>query len=245
MELNLKQEFIDKFRHSVIKDKAEWDFRFRQVGYRVLLSTFFFISSKKCYQQKNKLIPCVGLYYSFFHLALALMCIHPAITLDRLPRFQLDEFRKNAYGFKKFTQRYKMYEKRFMTHKEIESFLGKCVRERLISADAYESFLDAKHLRWIANYAPTYDRPTRFDEMNSDLINRMEAHLEEFYFLIVKLNQEYMKTAAKHNLLPLHIHDHLASFIGDGIGDDFMECFLSDGEEKEVIDILVKNGLST
>lgn len=240
MELKARQKFVDSFRHSVRTNKEEWDFRFRQTGYRILLSVSFFVSSRGCYERENKLVPSVGLYYSFFHLALALMCIHPNMDLRKLPKFPLDEFRKKRYGFEKFTKN----GGRFVTHKGVESFLTRCVQERLISPSTLECFLDAKHLRWIANYAPTYDRPSHFEQMNKDLLSRMEICLEEVFFFIASMNKEYTDTADRYNLSS-HVHDYLASFIGDGIGDDFMDGLISDEESQEVIALLVKNGLST
>jgi hypothetical protein len=170
------------------------------------------------------------------------MCIHPETSFERLPKFPLDEFRQNVYGFKRFTR---SPQRGYRTHKEVESFLSKCVTEKLISLGTFDGFQDAKHLRWVANYAPSYSNPLRFVQMNEDLINRMPTYQEEIFSLIVKLNQEYLQTTDKHDLVPQHIHDYLASFIGDGIGDDFMDTLLSMEEEQEVIEILVKNGLST
>lgn len=240
MKLKIKQKFLDKFRHSIKENKEEWDFRFRQIGYRVLLSLSFYVSSKRCYQQKTKLLPSVGLYYSFFHLASALMCIHPGLEFEKLPMFPLDDFRKEAYGFKKFTKK----RGRFLSHKTIESFLHRCAQERLISHDTLECFLDSKHLRSVANYAPTYDRPSRFEQMVEELLGRMETCLDEAFSLIVSMNKEYRDTAERHGL-PSHIHDYLASFIGDGIGDDFMDSLISDEEAQEVTSILLRNDLST
>ncbi len=41
------------------------------------------------------------------------------------------------------------------------------------------------------------------------------------------------------------MHDYLAGFIGDGIGDDFMDCLISDEEATDVTSALLRNDLST
>ena len=184
----------------------------------------------------------MGLYYSFFHLAIALMCVHPSIKFEDLPNFPIDYFRGEKYGFKKFKNR---KGKKYLTHKELEAFLDKCKQEKLISNEIFSSFLEAKELRWITNYAPRYDNYSYYDDINKILISRMLIHFKEIFFLILSLNKDYNNTAEKHDLTPSHGHDYLPGFIGDGIGDDFMDSFLSKEESEEVVKILLGNGLST
>jgi len=62
--------------------------------------------------------------------------------------------------------------------------------------------------------------------------------------LAKKLNKEYLNVAECHKL-PINTHDYLASFIGDGIGDDFMDTLVSKEEAQEITNILLRNNLST
>ena len=99
INVNIPQRLVDKLRYGSTNNTTEWQFRFRQSGYRILLSLLFYVSSKKCVEKKETILPGIGIYYSFFHLGLGLMSVDPRKNIDDISNFPLDHFRQNAYGF--------------------------------------------------------------------------------------------------------------------------------------------------
>ena len=135
MSVNLPQRLVDKLRHDSIHDTTEWQFRFRQSGYRILLSLLFHVSSKRCIEKKETILPCIGIYYSFFHLGLGLMSVSPHKNINNIPNFPLDHFRQKAYGFDKIRD----IPKNEIKHSKVEVFIKilsqskNCIRGVLFS----------------------------------------------------------------------------------------------------------------
>lgn len=234
-----KQSFIDKFRHAVKKDKREWDFRFRHAGYRLLLSYGFYASVKRNVEEKSILLSIIGLYYSQFHLIAALMCVDPYLKFEQLPRFPLDHYRAKRDGLLEFYESHGVDIRRikYLSHKTVRGYASHIRKKDLISEDFFDSFLETRDLRFQVNYAPAYFGYLKLDKHVNALTQRIRENIDEANKYIFTLNEEYVKTAQKHEM-GWHPHDYLESFIGDAIGDDFTQNYLNGEETATVFKIL-------
>ena len=240
MNVNIPQRLIDKLRHDSIHDTTEWQFRFRQSGYRILLSLLFHVSSKRCIEKKETILPCIGIYYSFFHLGLGLMSVSPHKNINNLPNFPLDHFRQKAYGFDKIID----IPKNEIKHSKVEDFIKMLSQSKIVSEGFYSHFQDVKSLRMEINYRPFYFGYRHIHERLDVTIEQSEQYIQEGCLVIKKLSEEFYDVLDRKGLIR-HIHDYLPSFIGDGIMDDFLENYANDEEESMIIGLLLKYGLTT
>lgn len=239
IKITLPKRLIDKLRHCSIHNTKEWQFRFRQAGYRILLSLLFYVSSKRGIERKEVILPGIGIYYSFFHLGLGLMSVYPHIDIKNIPNFPLDKFRQKAYGF---TEIYYL-PKEETKHSKVENFIKRLSDSKILSRDFYYHFKDVKLIRMILNYRPPYFGYNRFYEKLSEIIENSEQYIQEGCLVIKKLNEEFWNVLSKKS--SAHVHDYLPAFIGDGIMDDFLENYANEEEENMVTHLLLKYELTT
>ena len=234
-----KQALIDKFRNAVVKDRVEWYFRFRHTGYRLLLSYSFYASAKRNVREKSMLLPIIGLYYCYFHLVAALMCVDVHLKYEQLPRFPHDHYRAKRDGIKDFMEKRGIDPKktRHLSHRRVREYVEDAGRKRILSEDFVSSFSDAMSLRFSVNYAPAYFGNLEMDKTMASLVEQTQGNLDEANRLVFTLNREYVETLDRHGMFWTP-QDLLESFIGDAIGDDFVLNYLNEEESKEVFLIL-------
>lgn len=240
MNVSIPQRLIDKLRHDSIRDTEEWQFRFRQAGYRILLSLLFYVSSKRCFKNKETLLPIIGLYYSFFHLGLGLMSVSPHQNIRNIPNFPLDHFRQKTYGFDKIIS----IPKKEIKHSKVEEFIKILMKSKIVSKGFYSHFQELKSLRMEINYRPFYFGYLGIHEILDVTIEKSEEYIKEGCLVIKKLSEEFYDVLSRRGLIR-HVHDYLPSFIGNGIMDDFFQNYANDEEESMIINLLLEYGLTT
>jgi len=236
----IPQRLVDRLRHNVIKDTTEWQFRFRQAGYRVLLSLLFYSSSKECFKNRETVLPAIGLYYSFFHLNLGLMAVYPYRKLEETSHFPLDKFRQKAYGFDRIMN----IPQREMRHRQVDAFVKDLSRKCVLTNEYSTHFDFVKGLRLEVNYRPHYFGDCGIRQNIQAALDDSEQFIEEGCSIIKRLSDCFYETLEKHGKVR-HVHDYLPSFIGDGIMDDFLQNYATEKEEKTVISLLDRFDLTT
>lgn len=240
INVNIPQRLVDKLRYGSTNNTTEWQFRFRQSGYRILLSLLFYVSSKKCVEKKETILPGIGIYYSFFHLGLGLMSVDPRKNIDDISNFPLDHFRQNAYGFDEISD----IPKSEIKHSKVEGFIKTLSQSKIVSEGFYSHFQDVKSFRMEINYRPVYFGYHHIHERIDVSIERSEQYIQEGCLVIKKLSDEFYDVLNKKGLIR-HVHDYLPAFIGDGIMESFLENYANDEEESRIIDLLLEYGLTT
>jgi uncharacterized protein (UPF0332 family) len=86
----MKQKQSDSIRHSYnyFSELDRWD-RAEKAAKHILSAVGFKESSSVSFQKtESVLLPPIGYYYSFFHMAVALCWLHPAIEKDKLTKLR-------------------------------------------------------------------------------------------------------------------------------------------------------------
>lgn len=239
MNISIPQHIIDKLRHDSIYNTTEWQVRFRQSGYRILLSLLFYVSSKRCVEMKETILPGIGIYYSFFHLGLGLMSVYPNVNISNIPNFPLDHFRQKAYGFDKIIK----IPKNEIKHSKVEGFIKTLSDSKIVSKKFYSHYRTIKKLRTEINYRPSYFGNNPIYEKLVEIIGKSEQYVQEGCLIIKRLNDEFCDVLSKKGII--HVHDYLSAFIGDGIMDDFLDNYANEEEASMIFDLLLKYGLTT
>ena len=206
-----------------------------------MLSYAFHASTKRNIEEKSMLLSIIGLYYSYFHLIAALMCIDPHLKYEQLPRFPLDHYRARRDGIEDFMKNRGINPRqiRYLSHQKVEKYVSSVSRKGILSEDFISAFREAKSLRLSVNYAPAYFGYLGLDELIASLIQKTQDNFDEANRLIFTLNREYIETSEKHGMFWAP-QDFLESFIGDAIGDDFAGNYLNEQESREVFLTLEK-----
>lgn len=91
------------------------------------------------------------------------------------------------------------------------------------------------------NYSPYYFGDMRIDDGVKSQIVEARNMLDTLVPIIFYLNVGYIQASQRHNLPSMDVRDDLEAFIGDGIGDDFIQNYLSKKEQKEVIQLFLRH----
>lgn len=180
-----------------------WEEKYRLATKRLLSSTFFLISAKRCYKNENKLLSAIGYYYSIFHLSKALLFLHPQHSIDDIQG---------------------------ISHKKVFNLIqAQFVQRKILSNKFGSSFDYFKQIREAANYKMGL------------WISLSKTLGDEEHELLVCIAEgiSVFKAICKNEM------GHIRSLIGDGIGDDWMDSYLSEDEAQEVVNFFLKHDLTT
>lgn len=206
----------------------EWQARSFLCSKRILTAICFKINSINVFQKnKSVLLPIIGLYYSLFHLGLALLFIEHRTKIEDLRGST--ENKKNRLNHAKL----------------IKLIKGKLVDSNLMTNDFLELIEQVKDIREYANYnfgSFPQDKYGKFLDLQKQFTN-LYRQTEKVFDESIQFIHDISDSISSETNIDLNFQ--IALDIGDGIGDDIMSTYLSDEDEKMIVEYLVENRLTT
>lgn len=82
-----KQKLSDDIKNLVKTNPTDWDYRARESARRILTAVCFLETVRTIHESKDSLIyQPIGLYYSMFHMSLAMLWLNPRVDTRQLSR---------------------------------------------------------------------------------------------------------------------------------------------------------------
>jgi uncharacterized protein (UPF0332 family) len=194
----------------------EWSRRFSLCSRRILSAVVFRETAFGTFKKtESAILPFVGLYYSLFHMGVAMLCVDYATQLAQL---------------------------RQMKHGRLQKFLEeKLVKRGLLKARYVKDLERAQELREHINYViggKRIDDPYFLKEAIPVWHEKIGSHFQNALKFINAVQDEYTLTP-EAMILPI------ATRIGDDIGDDVYSMYLSESDKRRVVRYLINNNLTT
>jgi uncharacterized protein (UPF0332 family) len=152
-----KQSFSDRINQLINESQDDWDRRARGSAQRILTATCFRETAIASAESKDSLIyQPIGLYYSMFHLSLAMLWLNPRVDTKDLKEIH---------------------------HSRLISFVkSQLVQAKFIDKSFLDLLCDLKELREFCNYQFGY--ADNLDIKIDDAINRTETEFENAFKFI-------------------------------------------------------------
>lgn len=213
----MKQAYRDRLRASVRGADAEWAARSRSAARRLL--------SAACYREASEsalrctgtaLLPPIGFYYSLYHGVIA------ALYLDwQTHPAALSRARHQAVS------------------RLLDSHL---IQRRLLPQSCGELLNTLRVFREYANY--TVGGKLREDQQYLNARDQSRTLYDQTGQALSGI-LGFVRNVSKATTLDPSVSDRIAVTIGDDIGDDVFQMYLSDQDRDRVVRYLVAEGLST
>mgnify|MGYP001593183545 CR=1 FL=1 len=213
----MTQSYIETLRVDARKDPEGWGKRSRGAARRVLSAVCFRETAESTFQKTGSaLLPTVGFYYALFHMGIA------ALYLEH--RTRPAELRMMRHG-----RLHKLLDLRLLqTGNLAQSYLD--LLKRLQVAREYSNYvLGGKMLDDADLPISRHDAQDLYGQTGAEFV-----HVIDFIRAV--------STQLDGILCPL---DGIAVTIGDDIGDDVYQIYLSPDDEERVTEYLVERRLTT
>jgi len=201
-----KQKFSDNIKHLVKTNRTDWDYRAIESARRILTAVCFLETVRAIHESKDSLIyQPIGLYYSMFHMSLAMLWLNPRVYKSKLSHIH---------------------------HKKLINLVRTdLIQAKFVDSSFYNLLVNLKDLRESCNYRFGYQDNLEF-ELTQALDDTDKAFDNALKFIHQVLNES-------NSLFRLQVT------IGDGFGDDILGSYLSNEHKENVVNYLVRNGLSS
>lgn len=195
---------------------TEWHARAYRCAKRILSSVCFYITSKSAYKSsKSIILPTIGLYYSMYHMGVAILHIDWTTKLSYLEN------------------------RRYIAHNKLPNLIENSLVKKSVLKYSFPRLLgELREIRNQVNYSfYRIDVPTR--------------HFNSYFRTVTEcLDQalEYIKlisSVVDNEKIDFPLLFCIQNNIGNRIGDNTYEIYLSEEDENEVVNYLISKGLTT
>ena len=232
----MKQSYLDRARASMKingKYKAEmpnkegyfeheWNMRVYMSSMRLLSAISYKITSKKTYEKtKSVMLPIIGLYYSLFHLSVAILYLDYSTEFDDLKKVK---------------------------HKKLINLVEKKIVERkLVGKELHEQLGFLKNIREKVNYEFTPLIDSRITGFLKDHYLQFSDDVDLIFdqsIAFIHDLSENTRVKVDNELVPDFIISNLSLNMADGLVDDIFMEYVSHADEEDITIFLLDNSLT-
>lgn len=215
MNQRYKNNLINHIRKS---GEDDWHNRFRYCSRRILTAVCFRETSESAYQKTNSvLLSPIGFYYAVFHMGIAMLSLDFATIRKELRRVR---------------------------HKKLQNLIqNKLIDKNIISKEFLNILIYLQELREYANYILGGKMINDHKYYCKGIVPCLYERTEKAFDIAIGFIHNLCDEVNKANLLPSFAPIQVC--IGDDIGGDVYNMYLSDDDEKKVVKYLIKNNLTT
>lgn len=213
----MKQSYRDNLRNFIDeKGEEEWVERLQMCAHRILTSICFRESAESTYQQtKSVLLPSFGFYYSLYHMGMAMLYMDFRTPIDTLHE---------------------------MKHKRLINLINNnLVDTKLIPTDYLNLLEYLKEIREYTNYKFGRSYSVKFKDEFKTTISKLYIETG----IAFDLSISYIEDVNHEVTERLDLFSQIQIHIGDGIGDDICDIYLSKHDEERVLKYLLEKNLTT
>ena len=213
----MKQAYRDKVRSQVRRNSDEWEARSRNAARRLLSAVCFRESAESTLRQTGSaLLPPIAFYYALYHAVIA------ALYLDCNT-----EPRKLSLARHKFVA---------------DRLASNLVEPGLVDADVAEVLQELRAFREYANYSVGGKLPGDKRYLNALGDSR---HLYDGTGQAISSLLRFIRAVSEAARTDPSISDRIMVTIGDDIGDDVFQMYLSHVDQERVATYLLAEKLTT
>jgi uncharacterized protein (UPF0332 family) len=213
----MKQSYSDGLRNFIEKSgEEEWIKRMQKCAHRIFTSVCFRETAESTYQQtKSVLLPSIGFYYSLYHMGMAMLYMDFITPTDTL------------------------HEMRHATLRKLIN--NRLIQTKLIPANYLILLERLQEIREYANYNFGRSYTVQFKDEFKTTIPKLYKETGVAFDLSISYIEDVNNEVTNRLGLfsPMQIH------IGDGIGDDLCQIYLSENDEERVLSYLIAKNLTT
>jgi len=148
----LSKSKINTLRGKIKRDRSEWESRFEESYYHLLMGFVFLESSNEILDKKQKMLPFafIGYYYFAFHLGLALLALKDSLDFNRYFRNK-----KMVRSYLDIIKQEINHEHRVLpiSHKKLKNLLeSKFVQEKILDKKIIDILESASLYRQLVCY---------------------------------------------------------------------------------------------
>ena len=148
----LSKSKINTLRGKIKRDRSEWESRFQESYYHLLMGFLFLESSNEILDKKQKMLPFafIGYYYFAFHLGVALLALKDSLDFTRY--FRIKEMAKSYLDIikQKINHEHRVLP---ISHKKLKNLLeSKFVQEKILDKKIIDTLESANLYRELVCY---------------------------------------------------------------------------------------------
>lgn len=213
----MKQAYRDRLRAAVRGADTEWEARSRSAARRLLSAVCYRETSESALQcTGTALLPPVGFYYALYHGVIA------ALYLDwQTQPAELNRARHQAVA------------------RLLDSHL---IQRGLLPRSCGQLLHTLRAFREYANY--TVGGKLRGDQQYLNARDQAQTLYDQTGQALSGI-LDFVRNVSRATPLDPSVSDRIAVTIGDDIGDDVFQMYLSDQDRDRIVPYLVAEGLST